>query len=84
MLQSPDTHPKMEEMQISLIRQSNVAERISRLRSLSQTIIQLSWRAILRANPKLSEHELKCKLVAYHYGDELADCLHKYLSRRVS
>ncbi len=57
MLQSFDTHPKIEEMQISLIRQSNVAKRISRMCSLSQIIIQLSLRAVFRANPKLSEQE---------------------------
>lgn len=82
MLQSSDTDPKMEEIQISLIRQSSVAERISRLRSLSQTVIQLSRRAVLRVNPELSGNELKCKLIAHHYGDDLADRLHKYLNRR--
>jgi len=79
--QSSDTHPKIEEIQISLIRQSGIAERISRLRSLSQTVIQLSRRAVLRVNPELSEQELKCKFVAYHYGDDLANRLHKYLNR---
>lgn len=83
MLQSSDTHPKMEEMQISLIRQSSVAERISRLRSLSQTVIQLSQRAVQRVNPELSEQELNCKLIAYYYGNDLADRFHKYLHRRV-
>jgi len=84
MLQSFDTHPKIEEMQISLIRQSNVAKRISRMCSLSQIIIQLSLRAVFRANPKLSEQELKFKFIAYHYGNELADRLRKYLDLRIS
>ncbi len=52
-----DTNPKAEEFQISLIRRASVAERLSRTRSLSRTVIQLSRRAIARANPGLSEQE---------------------------
>ena len=74
-MQPLDTNPKMEAIQISLIRKSSIARRISRLRSLSQTVIQLSQRAIMRANPGLSEQELEYKFVAYHYGKELADRL---------
>ena len=80
--QSLDTNPKMEAIQIALIRKSSIARRISRLRSLSQTVIQLSQRAIMRANPELSEQELEYKFVTYHYGNELADRLRRHLSKR--
>jgi hypothetical protein len=83
MLQPNDTHPKAQEKQISLIRQLSVAERISRLRSFSQTIIQLSRRAVTRVNPSLSREELNCKIIAHHYGNDLAERLHKYLNRSV-
>ena len=67
----------------SLIRKSSISNRISRLRSFSQTIIQLSRRAIMRANPGLSENELQCKFVAYHYGNVIADRLKKYINSRI-
>ena len=80
--QSVDTNPKVEKFQISLIRQASIAKRIARMRSLSQTVVQLSRRAIMRANPGLSEQELNLIFVSYHYGTELADRLRKYLDRK--
>lgn len=80
--QLTDTHPKAEEFQISLIRRASVAERLSRTRSLSRTVIQLSRRAILRANPKLTEQELNLVFVAHYYGNELAERLREYVNRK--
>jgi hypothetical protein len=80
--QSLDTCLSAEEVQISLIRQTSMAKRISRVRSLSQTTIQLSRRAISRANPELSERELNLVFVAYHYGDDLAKRLREYIGRK--
>lgn len=79
--QSFDTQLKAERFQISLIRQASVAERISCMRSLSQTAIKLSRRAILRANPELDEAQVNLLLVAYHYDTDLADRLKKYLDQ---
>lgn len=79
-----DTHPKAEKFQISLIRQASIAKRMSRMRSLSQTVIQLSRRAIRRAKPELSEQELNLILVSHHYGPDLADRVSKYLKRRTT
>ena len=53
------------------------------VRSLSQTTIQLSRRAISRANPGLSEQELNLIFVAYHYGDELANRLRAHMENRM-
>lgn len=80
--QSIDTHPAIEEMQLSLLRQATVARRFAILRSLSQTTIQLSRRAIKRANPTLSPLELDVAFVAYHYGTDLANRLRDYLEQR--
>jgi len=80
--QLSDTDPKAEEFQISLLRRASVAERLSRTRSLSRTVIQLSRRAIARANPTLSERERDILFVAYHYGAELAGRLREYLNRK--
>lgn len=82
MAQLSDTEIKTERIQIALIRNLNTSERISLLRSLSQTVINLSRRAIRRANPELSENDLNYKYVAYHYGNEIAEQLKKYMDNR--
>ena len=77
--QSPDTSPQAERVQIELIRQASVSERISRVRSLSQTVMFLSRRAIQRANPSLSEQEVDLAFVSNHYGEKLAKRLRVYM-----
>jgi len=82
MPQSIDTHPDAENIQISLIRKATIAKRISCTRSFSQSIIQLSRKAIMRANPKLNERELILTFIAYHYGAGLANRLREYLDQK--
>jgi len=79
--QSPDTAPEVEKLQIELIRAASVAGRISLVRSLSQTAMYLSRRAIQRANPSLSERQVDLVFVANHYGQNLAERLGLYLER---
>ena len=81
---SVDTHPDAEQVQISLLRQASAAERISRACSLSETVIQLSHRAIRRANPELNEQELNLLFIAYYYGKDLSDHLRRYLNRKAA
>jgi hypothetical protein len=80
--QSSDTSPQAEKVQIELIRQSSVARRISVVRSLSQTMMYLSRRAIQRANPSLSERDVDLLFVELHYGKDLADQLRLYMERK--
>lgn len=80
--QSPDTTPQAEKVQIELIRKSSVSMRISRVRSLSQTVIFLSRRAIRCANPSLSEREVDIVFVELHYGKDIAERLRLYLERK--
>lgn len=80
--QSIDTHIDAENVQISLIRKATIAKRISHTRSFSQSIIQLSRKAIMRANPKLNERELTVLIIAYHYGTELANRLREYMDKK--
>ena len=80
--QSPDTAPQAEKVQIELIRESSVSRRISTLRSLSQTAMHLSRRAIRRANPSMSERDVDIAFVENHYGQDLAEELRLYLERR--
>ena len=77
--QSPDTSSQAEKVQIELIRESSVSMRISKVRSLSQTAMYLSRRAIQRTNPSLSKREVDLAFVANHYGENLAECLRLYL-----
>ncbi len=79
--QSIDTHPKAEEMQIQLLRQATVARRLAVMHSLSQTTIQLSRRAIRRANPTYSQLDVNLAFVAHHYGEDLANRLRHYLKQ---
>ncbi len=77
-----DTNPEIEKIQLSLIRKANIAKRIASARSLSQTMIKLSRRAISRANPELNKQELNIAFVAYHYGADLAERLKKCLEKK--
>ncbi len=80
--QSPDTCEQAEKVQIELIRRATVAQRISTLRSLSQTAMFLSKRAIQRANPSFSKRQVDLKFVELHYGKNLAEKLQAYLESK--
>ena len=80
--QSPDTNPDVEKIQISLLKKLTAAQKISKVRSLSQSTMTLSRRAIKRANPDLNEKELAIKIIACHYGEDLADSFQKFLYKK--
>ncbi len=80
--QSPDTSSQAEKVQIELIRKSSVSRRVSKVRSLSQTAMYLSRRAIQRTNPFLSKREVDLAFVANHYGKNLAGRLRLYMERQ--
>ncbi|MDY0003519.1 MAG: hypothetical protein RBU30_19630 [Polyangia bacterium] len=71
-----------EAKQIELLKGASVAERFARVRSLSQTVIELSRRALRRRRPELSEPELALRFVALCYGEELAKRLERQLAER--
>ena len=83
-MQSIDTNPKMEELMISLIRNTSIAHKISKVSSLSQTVMYLSRRAITRANPDLSDKEIKTKYISYYYGDKLSKLYNNHLKRKAN
>ena len=80
--QSVDTHPDAERVQIDLLRRATVARRFAVARSLSQTTMQLAWRALRRSRPSADEDELKVAFLALHYGHDLAERFRQYLERR--
>jgi hypothetical protein len=80
--QSRDTNPEAEKFLISLLRKKSISEKLDQVFSFSSSIINLSKRAISRANSNLSEQEKDLLFVKYHYGKELADKLRVYLEQR--
>lgn len=73
-----DTHPDVERVVIELTRQTEGAQRVARLRSLTSFAIGLSRRAIARANPQLNQHDVDMLWVEYTYGKALAANLRQY------
>jgi vacuolar-type H+-ATPase subunit F/Vma7 len=82
--QSIDTHPKIEKTLISLFRNQSISKKLSHVRSLSKTTIQLSKRAIAKANKNISDEQINLLFINYHYGKELAEKVEKYLAERRS
>ena len=76
---SSDTHPKIHEKWISLMRGMSVSEKFSRVRSLSRTVIELSRRAIRRAHPNWDERRVNLYFVEIHYGKHLAEGVKAHL-----
>ena len=66
-------------MQIDILRKMSNGQRFALTRSLSNSVIRLSKRAIRRANPALSEEEVGNRFVELHYGEALAADLRRYL-----
>ena len=80
--QSVDTHPQIEQIQISLLKKQSIAKKFAQVCSLSQTTIHLSKRAIARVNQNLDDKQINLLFITYQYGKDLADRVDKYLSRK--
>ena len=76
-----DTNPSAEEALINLIRKKSINERLSQVESLTSLVLQLSRRAITRANPGKNKRELDLLFIKYHYGEDLSDKVRRYLIR---
>lgn len=74
-----DTNPKVESILIEMIRKLSISQRLAKTISFSSSVINLSKRAIYRANPGKSKSELDLIFVRLHYGNELADKLKLFL-----
>ena len=77
-----DTDPKVEEIQIALLRKAGIAQRTMRTRSLSRTVVNLSRRAIARTLGDVGQKERDLVFVRIHYGDDLARRLEAYLDNK--
>jgi|WetSurMetagenome_2_1015567.scaffolds.fasta_scaffold1681315_1 hypothetical protein len=74
-----DTNPKIEDIQINLMRKMNIRQKFSLIKSLSSLTISLSKRAIARRKPKLSKLEQDLLFVKYNYGEDLYKKVRGYL-----
>lgn len=74
-----DTNPKVESILIEMISKLTVSQRLAKTLSFSSAVLNLSKRAIYRANPGKSKSELDLIFVRLHYGDDLADKLKTFL-----
>jgi hypothetical protein len=80
--QSIDTHPQIEQIQISLLKKQSVAKKFAQVCSLTQTTIQLSKRAIARENQNLDDKQINILFITYQYGKDLAVRVDEYLNKR--
>ena len=76
-----DTPLKIEEIQINLIRQSNIPKRIAMVQALTEITICLSKKAILRANPQSNVQEVNFLFCSFTYGEDLANKMKEYIER---
>lgn len=77
-----DTTAEAEQVQLQLFRRASMAERLGLALALSTTAIQLSRRAIARANPRASDQQLDLIFIELHYGPRLAHGVRERLQQR--
>ncbi len=77
-----DTSPEAQKVQIDLLRKAGSARRTMMAINLSHTAMELSKRAIRRANPELSEFEIKIRFLALCHGEELAKKVEKVMIQK--
>lgn len=80
--QSSDTNPVVEKKLLELIREQSISQRLEKTSSLTTLTLNLSRRAIARANPEKSKQELDLLFVEYHYGKELAAKVRTYIQKQ--
>jgi hypothetical protein len=69
---SPDTHPKMEALQIELLRQASPTRKMHMLAQLNASACMLAMTGLRSRYPQASEAELRYKLASLLLGEETA------------
>ena len=80
--QSPDTDPKAEAVLTSLLRSLPFTKKFAQVRSLTETTISLSRRAIQRNHEEIDENRLNRMFVELYYGKDLADRFQDYIEKK--
>lgn len=68
----PDTHPKMEALQIQLWRQASPTRKMNMLAQLNQSARLLALMGLRAQYPQASEAELRRRLAGLLLGEDLA------------
>jgi hypothetical protein len=68
----PDTHPKMEALQIQLWRQANPTKKMNMLAQLNASARMLALTGLRSQYPQANQAELRRKLADLLLGEELA------------
>jgi hypothetical protein len=68
----PDTHPKMEALQIQLLRQASPTKKMNMLAQLNKAARLLALKGLHSQYPQASETELRFKLAGLLLGEETA------------
>ncbi len=79
LVETNDTHPTAEAVQIRLLRQAGQARRSRLMLSITQSMLNLSRLNIRQQYPHLSPLEQNLKFVEFVYDVDLATQLKKYL-----
>jgi hypothetical protein len=74
-----DTHPDAEKVQIELMRQASVVDRVAITRSLTNLSVRMARQAIAEAHPAFSPREVGLFWMELHYGKTLADEFREYI-----
>ncbi len=67
-----DTDPRADRVQLELLRKAGTTKRAALCLSLSQSVIELSRRALRERMPDASEEQVLLRWVALSYGPDLA------------
>lgn len=81
-LQSQDTDAKTEAFLASLLRDLSAAQKFAQIRSLTETTIRLSRRALRRKHAGINANRLNLLFVELHYGKELASRFQDYIENQ--
>ena len=68
----PDTHPKMEALQIELLRSASPTRKMQMLTQLNQSARLLAMAGLRSQYPQSSEDELRRRLAGLLLGEEIA------------
>ena len=77
-----DTHPLVEDKYIELLKTLTPTERLKKTLEMTSWLMELSKKAILKANPTWSKQEIDLFFVKIHYGEDLAKRVQLYLEEK--
>lgn len=75
-----DSSHEAETVLTQLILQQEPSKRLAAAVAASNRVAQQCKHAILRANPEISEQEIKLRFIELNYGQELADNVRNFLA----